>query len=62
MREFVKEEDIYKRERLVNLKIVPYVASKVWVALLLAFYHAAAYTIVHYPGLRHARRHGWNLA
>lgn len=48
MREFVKEEDIYKRERLVNLKIVPYVASKVWVALLLAFYHAAAYTIVHF--------------
>jgi hypothetical protein len=48
MREFVKEEDIYKRERLVNLKILPYVASKVWVALLLAFYHAAAYTIVHF--------------
>lgn len=46
MREFVKEEDIYKRERLVNLKIVPYVASKVWVALLLAFYHAIAYTVI----------------
>lgn len=48
MREFVKEEDIYKRERLVNLKIIPYVASKVWVALLLAFYHAAAYTAIHF--------------
>lgn len=48
MREFVKEEDIYKRERLVNLKILPYVASKVWIALLLAFYHAAAYTIIHF--------------
>jgi ABC transport system ATP-binding/permease protein len=48
MREFVKEEDIYKRERLVNLKIVPYVASKVWVALLLAFYHAAAYSVIHF--------------
>jgi hypothetical protein len=47
MREFVKETDIYKRERLVNLKIVPYVTSKVWVALLLAFYHALAYTIFH---------------
>lgn len=47
MREFVKEEDIYKRERLVNLKIVPYVASKVWVAMILAFYHALAYTVVH---------------
>ncbi|MFH2102894.1 MAG: FHA domain-containing protein [Chloroflexota bacterium] len=48
MREFVKESDIYKRERLVNLKIVPYVTSKVWVALMLAFYHALAYTILHY--------------
>ncbi len=48
MREFVKEADIYKRERLVNLKILPYVGSKVWIALLLAFYHAAAYAIVHH--------------
>jgi ABC-type multidrug transport system ATPase subunit/pSer/pThr/pTyr-binding forkhead associated (FHA) protein len=48
MREFVKESDIYKRERLVNLKIVPYVTSKVWVAMLLAFYHALAYTLFHY--------------
>ncbi len=48
MREFVKESDIYKRERLVNLKIIPYVMSKVWVALLLAFYHAIAYAVVHH--------------
>lgn len=48
MREIVKEAEIYKRERLVNLKILPYVVSKVWVAALLAFYHAAVYTIVHY--------------
>lgn len=48
MREIVKEADIYKRERLVNLKILPYVMSKIWVAALLAFYQAAAYTIVHY--------------
>jgi hypothetical protein len=48
MREFVKEAEIYKRERLVNLKILPYVSSKVWVALLLAFYQAAAYTIIHF--------------
>jgi ABC-type multidrug transport system ATPase subunit/predicted component of type VI protein secretion system len=48
MREFVKESDIYKRERLVNLKILPYVSSKVWVALLLAFYQGAAFTIMHY--------------
>lgn len=48
MREIVKEAEVYKRERLVNLKILPYVLSKVWVAGLLALYQAAAYTIVHY--------------
>jgi ABC-type multidrug transport system ATPase subunit len=48
MREIVKEGDVYKRERLVNLKILPYVLSKVWVAALLALYQAAVYTIVHY--------------
>jgi ABC-type multidrug transport system ATPase subunit/pSer/pThr/pTyr-binding forkhead associated (FHA) protein len=48
MREFVKEADIYRRERLVNLRILPYVTSKVWVALLLAFWHALAYTILQY--------------
>jgi ABC-type multidrug transport system ATPase subunit len=48
MREIVKEQDVYKRERLVNLKIVPYVMSKVWVAGLLSLYTAAAYIIVQY--------------
>ena len=48
MREIVKEQEVYKRERLVNLQILPYVLSKIWVAALLAFYQAAAYTIVHY--------------
>ncbi|MBI2331936.1 MAG: ATP-binding cassette domain-containing protein, partial [Chloroflexi bacterium] len=48
MREIVKEQDIYKRERLVNLKILPYVVSKIWVAALLAFYQAAVYTVMHY--------------
>ncbi|HSG43693.1 MAG TPA: FHA domain-containing protein, partial [Anaerolineales bacterium] len=48
MREIVKEGDIYKRERLVNLKILPYVMSKVWVAALLAFFQAIIYTAVHY--------------
>ncbi|HET9587876.1 MAG TPA: FHA domain-containing protein [Anaerolineales bacterium] len=48
MREIVKEQDVYKRERLVNLQILPYVLSKVWVAALLGLYQAAAYTIVHY--------------
>ena len=48
MREIVKEGEIYKRERLVNLKILPYVTSKVWIAALLALYHALAYTILRY--------------
>jgi len=48
MREFVKEQDIYKRERLVNLKVFPYVLSKIWVAALLALYQAAAFSVIHY--------------
>ena len=48
MREFVKESDIYRRERLVNLRILPYVVSKVWVGLILAFWHALAYTVLHF--------------
>ncbi len=48
MREFVKETDVYKRERLVNLKIFPYVSSKAWVALMLAFYQGACFTIIHF--------------
>ncbi len=48
MREFVKESEIYRRERLVNLRILPYVLSKVWVAGLLALYQALVYTAVHY--------------
>jgi ABC-type multidrug transport system ATPase subunit/pSer/pThr/pTyr-binding forkhead associated (FHA) protein len=48
MREFVKEADVYKRERLVNLKLFPYVASKAWVAILLSFYGAAAFVVIHF--------------
>lgn len=48
MREIVKEKDIYKRERLVNLQILPYVLSKIWVAALLALFQAIIYTSVHY--------------
>ncbi len=47
-REFVKEADIFRRERLVNLKVAPYVLSKLWVAILLALYQAAAFTVIHY--------------
>jgi hypothetical protein len=48
MREIVKEQDVYRRERLVNLKILPYIISKIWVAAILAAYQAAVYTFVHY--------------
>ncbi len=48
MREIVKESEIYRRERLVNLKIVPYILSKVWVAGLLALYQAIWYIGIHY--------------
>jgi ABC-type multidrug transport system ATPase subunit len=48
MREFVKEADVYKRERLVNLKIFPYVASKAWVALLFSFYGAVVFLSIRF--------------
>lgn len=45
MREIVKEAEIFKRERMVFLKIVPYVFSKVWVAILLSAYSALVFLI-----------------
>ncbi|MCX8116063.1 MAG: hypothetical protein N3D71_13495, partial [Burkholderiaceae bacterium] len=38
--EIVKEAPIYQRERAVNLKILPYVLSKIWVGVVLALYQA----------------------
>ena len=48
MREFVKESDIYRRERLVTLRVWPYVFSKIWLASILAFYQAVAFTLIHH--------------
>jgi len=45
LREIVKESDIYRRERMVTLKIVPYVLSKVWLAGLIALYSAAFFIL-----------------
>jgi ABC transport system ATP-binding/permease protein len=45
MREIVKETDIYRRERMVTLKILPYVVSKVWMALLVALYSAGVFAL-----------------
>jgi len=45
VREIVKENDIYRRERTVVLKILPYIMSKVWVGVLLAAYQSAIFLI-----------------
>jgi len=45
MREIVKEANIYQRERMVVIKIVPYVLSKVFVCVLLALYSAAVFIL-----------------
>lgn len=45
VREIVKEENVYRRERAVVLGLVPYVMSKVWVGLILAAYQATIFVI-----------------
>jgi ABC transport system ATP-binding/permease protein len=47
-REIIKDSDIYWRERKVNLKIAPYVLSKVWLAAVLALYQAAVWVGIRY--------------
>jgi ABC transport system ATP-binding/permease protein len=55
MREIVKESEIYRRERMVGLQILPYLLSKVWFSMVLALYQAAVFLLakalaVHLPG------------
>lgn len=45
MREIVKEVDIYRRERIIGLQIIPYVFSKVWVSVLLALYQGGVFLL-----------------
>lgn len=45
VRELVKEDAIYRRERMVGLRVLPYVGSKVAVGLALAVYSATAYFV-----------------
>jgi len=52
MRELVKEREIYKRERMVNLKLSSYIMSKIWVALLLAVYQTACYIAIRYAAFK----------
>lgn len=42
MREIIKESDIYKRERAVGLRIMPYILSKVWIGAALSIYQGTA--------------------
>lgn len=48
MRELVKERDIYKRERMVNLQLSSYILSKTWIAFVLAIYQAICFTALRY--------------
>ncbi len=43
MREIVREADIYRRERMIGLKLLPYIASKVCLGIVLAVYQAAVF-------------------
>jgi ABC transport system ATP-binding/permease protein len=45
MREIVKEAEIYRRERMIGLKILPYVFSKVWLSAVLAIYQSAVFLV-----------------
>ncbi|WP_299402442.1 ABC transporter permease [Acaryochloris sp. IP29b_bin.148] len=55
MREIVKENDIYRRERMVCLQLWPYILSKVLTGVLVSLYQAAVFTlfkvlVVTFPG------------
>jgi ABC-type multidrug transport system ATPase subunit len=45
MREIVKEMEIYRRERMVSLKIAPYILSKIWLGILVSLYQAAIFVL-----------------
>ena len=45
VREIVKEVEIYRRERTVTLKLMPYIMSKVWIGLILAAYQALVFVL-----------------
>ncbi len=48
MREIVKELGVYKHERMVNLKLLPYLLSKVWLGVVLGLYQAVVLLIFKY--------------
>ncbi len=54
-RELVKERPIFRRERMVNLRLLPYVASKLWVLSFIVVLQAAllflTLKILHFAGI-----------
>jgi ABC transport system ATP-binding/permease protein len=46
MREIVKESEIYCRERMVGLQILPYLLSKVWFCVVLALYQSGVFFFI----------------
>ncbi|MBN1888202.1 MAG: FHA domain-containing protein [Thermoflexales bacterium] len=53
VREIVKEVDIYRRERAINLKLSSYILSKVWVGVTLSIYQAVVLLIFKYLFVLH---------
>ncbi len=49
MREIVKEQEIYRRERTIGLQVIPYILSKIWVSIVLAIYQAAIFLLFKLP-------------
>jgi len=45
-REITKEAPIYRRERMVNLRIVPYIGSKIFVVTLFVVYQVVVYLMI----------------
>jgi ABC-type multidrug transport system ATPase subunit len=52
MREIVKEVEIYRREHMVFLTVIPYILSKIWIFVLLALYQAAVFTFLKYLAIQ----------
>lgn len=45
MRDIVKEVEIYRRERMIGLQVMPYIFSKVGIACIFALYQAAIFLL-----------------
>lgn len=52
MREIVKEVDIYRREHMVFLTVLPYILSKIWIFILLALYQATVFVLLKYLAIQ----------